>query len=127
MLWAFQNDHEAIVLLLLQHPDIAVNQAKNDGMTPLLCACQHGYKDNVQFLLQHPDIAVNQTNKCGETPLHCACKNGWGAVVQLLLRQPGIDINRASHHNGTTPLIKAAQRCRFNIVRQLLTHEICFD
>ena len=52
---------------LLEHPDIAVNAADNDGMTALVGAASEGHIDVVRTLLEHPDIAVNAASNDGRT------------------------------------------------------------
>ncbi len=62
----------------------SVNQAHNDGTTPLLWAAYHSHLDSVTVLLEHgadPDAA----NDLGVTPLLQAARTGDAPVMRALL------------------------------------------
>jgi len=56
---ASNNNHVAVVKLLLAHPAISVNHVTSDGWTPLALACKNGHVAVVKLLLAHPAISVN--------------------------------------------------------------------
>ena len=55
--------HTEVVGLFLDKHDINVNQARGDGVTPLLVASHNGYTEIVRLLLDQDDIAINQAAK----------------------------------------------------------------
>ena len=63
----------ADTLLVSLHAD--VNQAKNNGTTPMWIAAFNGHSDTVKVLASlHAD--VNQANNTGDTPLKVATHQG---------------------------------------------------
>ena len=63
---AIQYFHNAIVELLLAHPNIKVNrQGLYEGQPPLVFACQHKNIVAVQLLLGHKDININTRSLFG--------------------------------------------------------------
>ena len=46
-----------------------MNQADDDGQTPLRLASQKGHLEVARVLLAHEDVAVNQADVDGLTPL----------------------------------------------------------
>ena len=55
---------------------VQVNQANNNGATPLVFACHGGHLKVVKMLLAVDGILANQANNKGWTPLNIACQNG---------------------------------------------------
>ena len=94
-----------------------VNQADDDGRTPLFFACQHGHVDRARNLLDK-GAAIDRAQKQGATPLYIACQNGHVDVAQLLLEK-GADVNRASG-DGRTPLWIAIAPHPFGELRPFL-------
>ena len=70
---------------------VNVNQAEEEGWTPLLVACHEGNREVVDLLLQHEGVGVNQAMENGVTPLWIACQKGHREVVDLLLQHGGVD------------------------------------
>ncbi|KAH6871832.1 ankyrin repeat-containing domain protein [Coprinopsis sp. MPI-PUGE-AT-0042] len=58
---------ETITRLLLERTDVEVNQANQDGWTPLMFAILNGHLPVVKRLLKHPHIDLDATNSQGET------------------------------------------------------------
>ena len=83
-----------------------VNQAPNDGATPLYIACDKGHTEVVTKLLA-ANADVNQADNDGATPLFIACHNGHTEIVATLLAA-NADVNQAKN-NGITPLYIACQ------------------
>ena len=71
--------------LLLEKEGIDINQADNEGSTPLLLAANKGHEKVVNILLNEHGIQVNQSWETGATPLFQAAMNGHVRVVMLLL------------------------------------------
>ncbi len=63
----------------------SINQANNQGVTPLHVVCEHpGHFDTVQLLLQK-GARTAAREKAGLTALHMACRGGKIDIVQYLL------------------------------------------
>ena len=65
-----------------------INQANNDGITPLFVASHKGNVKLVSLLLNH-GASVNQAAKDGYTPLDIASENNHVAIVSLILKFTG--------------------------------------
>lgn len=92
--------------VLLKSPGIKVNEASQQGETPLMMACIKGHLDLVKELIRRgADV-----NRAGWTPLHYATSADLPQtldIIKLLLDKSAyID---AESPNGTTPLMLAAQ------------------
>ena len=62
-----------------------MNQAKNDGATPVYIACQNGHTETVTVLLER---GANQAMKDGATPLYIARLKGHTETATVLLERP---------------------------------------
>jgi ankyrin repeat protein len=95
---------------------LMVNQANDDGETPLNCAAECGHSDCVKLLLEADGVDVNKANRDGYTPLSLAASCGHSDCVKLLIEADGVDVNKADKY-GQTPLTWAAEEetadCRF--------------
>ena len=114
-----------VVKELLKQPGIDINQAKNDGGTPLYIACQNGHVEVVNALLRfrsaegqsRDGIDVNQATKIGRTPLFIACQKGHWDVVQMLIHA-GANLNQGTK-DGITPVEIAKRQGHTEIVKLL--------
>ncbi|XP_046998386.1 ankyrin repeat domain-containing protein 33B-like [Schistocerca americana] len=71
---------------LLQHPEVDVNKADNEGNTPLHYAAQAGHVEVLNYLLsRRPDVEVDARNALGFTPLMKAALQGRTKCAKLLL------------------------------------------
>ncbi len=80
-----------VVIALLGHPDINVNQVDNKGETALYLAASYGHTDVVKVLLSNLDIEVNKANSNGITALQTAINRGHADVeseIQKAIRRP---------------------------------------
>eukprot|EP01094_Clydonella_sp_ATCC50884_P025375 TRINITY_DN6644_c0_g1_i1.p1 TRINITY_DN6644_c0_g1~~TRINITY_DN6644_c0_g1_i1.p1 ORF type:complete len:120 (-),score=17.72 TRINITY_DN6644_c0_g1_i1:290-610(-) len=82
-----------------------VNQARDDGSTPLWIACSTGHAKTVAMLLDR-GADVNQSDGRGNTPLHVAIEF---EQVSILLVDRGADANKPNAA-GQTPLDLAVSR-----------------
>lgn len=103
--------------VLLKSPGIRVNDASQQGETPLMMACIKGHLALARELLRRgADV-----NREGWTPLHYAASADTPqtlAIIQLLLEENAyID---SESPNGTTPLMLAAQYSSEAVVDWLL-------
>ena len=118
--WAFANEDDGIVQVLLEH-GANVNLHEPDfGRTPLIIAVQWGRVEASRLLLQH-NADVNGKENNGRTALHWALINEDDDAVQLLLEH-GAEVHHRESEKGRTPLILAVQNGRVDIVRLLLQH-----
>ena len=109
--------------MLLAKQGVDVNQAMNDGATPLFIASQEGHSDVVSMLLAKQGVDVNQARDNGCTPLYIASQNGHSEVVSMLLAKQGIDMNKAWKRNEreqVTPLRAAIDKSRTEISKLLV-------
>lgn len=74
-----------VVILLLDHPQIDVNESFKYGSTPLHNAVYHGNPEMVKLLLNHPQIDIEKPHTDGETCLQKALKYNYRDIADLLL------------------------------------------
>ena len=96
--------------LLLAKEGVDVNQATNDGATPLFMASQNAHAV-VSLLLGKEGVDVNQARNGGYAPLSIAILLGHAEVVSLLLGKEGVDVNQATD-DGATPHGESECPCR---------------
>jgi hypothetical protein len=70
-----------------------VNQADNDGTTPLFIAAEVGSLDVVSCLVKELGADVNQADNDGNTPLFTAARQGKLGVVHWLLVEGGASVD----------------------------------
>ena len=120
LLYACQNGHTEIVVLLLDEArgTINVNQTAKTGIgasaSPLSIACSCGHASIVSALLDkaRDKIDVNQATEAGATPIMMAADRGHDDIVMQLLNHPGIDCNKVwTRYDGKqfTPLARAKE------------------
>ena len=64
--------HVKVVIVLLESQETQINQAANDGSTPLLMACQNDHVKVVNALLARKEIQINQAKKMEQH--HCSSR-----------------------------------------------------
>jgi ankyrin repeat protein len=96
-----------------------VNEANDNGATPLVIASMNGDLNLVRCLLKELGAQVNQGVNDGSTAIMFAAQKGHLAVVRCLGREHGADVNSADVH-GTTALILAAQDGHLEVVQCLV-------
>ena len=104
-----------IVRLLLKQgadhtPDIL-------GMTPFYKACSHGNVEVARVLIENG--ATMQRSLKGTDPLTIACWHGKMDLIKFLLEN-GADVNAEPDSSGYSPIIMAARRRHYHVVRYLL-------
>ncbi len=102
-------------LKLLIKAGADLNQATDDGATPLFIASQEGHAKAVEILVK-AGADLNQTWN-GATPLFKASHDGHVEVVEILVKA-GADFNQT--WNGTTPLFQASQNGHVEVVEILV-------
>jgi ankyrin repeat protein len=68
----------------LTRKEIQINQARDDGMTPLYIACQQGHVKVVEALLTNKEIDIFNKQFDGYTPLKIAIQQGHTEIAALL-------------------------------------------
>ncbi|KAH7490537.1 hypothetical protein FOMA001_g3721 [Fusarium oxysporum f. sp. matthiolae] len=82
---AATKNHAEVLKLLLEVPDVSVNQKTTYGFTPLFIASRNGYHDIVELLLSTDSIDQDSESWLGLSPLFAAVANGHLEVTKLLL------------------------------------------
>ena len=121
LLKACLNLNPKVAQRLLTVEGIDVNQADEDGWTPLFGACMYNLVGIVRQLLRATNIQVNrqsQSNGQGLTPLYVACLLDHLEVVHLLLTATDIQVNKPNGQ-GLTPLLIASQKGFLEVVQAL--------
>jgi ankyrin repeat protein len=81
---ASQNGDFVEVVRLLMDAGALINQANNDGATPLSIASRNGHVEVVRVLIDAGAL-INQALNNGATPLLIASQDGHVNVVRLLI------------------------------------------
>jgi len=102
---ACNGGNEKIAFLLLNHPDIRVNEVGPQNNTHLHFAVQRGLNRVVDRMVEL-GAEVNAVNSFGVTPLLLTCEKRTSDIVKSLLRVPEIDVNKANSV-GRFPLSQA--------------------
>src|SRR3972149_140114 len=85
---ACENGNVEVLISLLIKNGANVNQADNDGTTPLYIASRYGHVEVISLLLNN-GANVNQVDNVRFSPLHVASSNDYVKVVHLLLKFNG--------------------------------------
>ena len=70
--------------LLVDHPDVDVNDKNGRGNTALHLAVDANQVDVIRFLKTRPNLDVEATNQVGETPLMMAIASGRTLAAEAL-------------------------------------------
>lgn len=110
------------IKLLLQYPDINVNQGTGtNGETPLHIALTQQHLDTFRYLLQHDKTDVNVCRKDGYNALQIAACNGCLEYLNEMIKIKRLNVNQATS-DGVTALHIAVQNNQIECVRALLAH-----
>ena len=96
-----------------------MDQADEEGATPLLVASQTGEIDCVRLMIA-AGAAVNQADSDGFTPLCIACQNGHLECARLLL-EAGAAVSQAKE-DGATPLVIACFQGHLEVAKLLSSY-----
>lgn len=102
---ATDNNHVAVMQLLIANGATLDYQPEKDGITALHEAARKGYTYAARLLVSHSNkntINAKSYTSCNDTPLYDAAIFDHINVVRELLKHPGIEVNALS--NGETPL-----------------------
>jgi len=106
---ACSKGHVDIVRILLAHPDIDVNQRKQDGATGFHCACSNGRQAVVRLLLRDSRVDINQGKTDGCTPLWWVITLGYHDILRWLAAS-GRDVDLGEPENDKTDTVGLARR-----------------
>ncbi len=94
-----------------------VNQANEEGATPLFIASANGHAEVVTKLLA-ANASVDRAENNGVTPLYIACEQGHAEIVTKLLAA-NATVDQADN-DGVTPLSTACERGHTEVVTIML-------
>jgi len=131
--WANEDDHnstvlhcacssgyDSIVVTILAHPDINVNQKNTSGATPFMLACFKGNILCIRLLLKDPRVNVNEPMYFGTTPLLMLANNGDIDSIKWWISS-GREIKLGKKKRAKTNAIKTAKRQGHTEVFNLLS------
>ena len=116
---AASGGHTKILSLLIEH-GIGVECRGKWGHTALHLTSRNGKIETVQFLLDY-GADINARSQYNNTPLIYAAEGGFIDCVRILLER-GAAVNDAQGNLGRTPLHRAVNARKPQIVRLLLEH-----
>jgi ankyrin repeat protein len=119
---AVHGGHEGTVKVLIEHPDVELDQYDLDDRTPFANAALTGHAGVVKLLLAQGG-AVNEYSRdiTGCTPLMLAARAGNEDVIKVLLGHSDDPLN-CTDNEGYTALAHAAKAGHKGVVEMLLKH-----
>ncbi|XP_057298791.1 uncharacterized protein LOC130629553 isoform X2 [Hydractinia symbiolongicarpus] len=125
--YALTYKNYAVVSILLDSGECAVDLVNQAGYSPIMLAALAGFeKKNDKYVMQRL-LRMGDINKesadTGQTPLMLAVSRGNLGTVDLLL-DAGCDVN-AIDDEGSTALMCSCEHGNINIVKALLAHPGC--
>ncbi|KEF58153.1 uncharacterized protein A1O9_06077 [Exophiala aquamarina CBS 119918] len=115
---AAAHNHVEILIELLQHENIDINQADASGRTSLMQACNSGADQCLKELLRHDRSRINSCDNDGRNALIHACMANHAQAVQQLLREPLLNVHLCDKYDRNA-MSYAAERATLTIVRCL--------
>ncbi|XP_046862983.1 serine/threonine-protein phosphatase 6 regulatory ankyrin repeat subunit A-like [Xenia sp. Carnegie-2017] len=116
--FASRSGNEHVVRLLLNDPNVKVDELTTQNSLPLHMASGEGHANVVSLLLSKAPHQVDTKNKLGRTAFHLAASSGRNNVVTQLLAQ-GAQID-AEDTDGWTALHFSATSGHLKVVKQLI-------
>ncbi|OGM40936.1 hypothetical protein ABOM_010325 [Aspergillus bombycis] len=114
---AAERDHLAVVRILAERKDIAIDLKDENGRTPLSWAAEYAHNDVVSFLMDLPGVEKDSKDSYRRTPVLWAAREGNLSALRLFVRHfetrgAGLNIKDndldAKDNFGRTPLSWAA-------------------
>ena len=109
---AVQKQDERIIELILNSPNVEVDQANHQSYTPLHYACAGNNAEIITMLLDKGANLFRKTDK-GYIPIHIACLRGSGEVLEHLITKCPSEKQQqmleAKDNYGNTPLLLAKE------------------
>ena len=119
LLWAAENGHEEVVMLLLDQENVSSDEPDRQRRTPLWHAALSGHVGVVKTLLERKDVDPNYSDNLGWTPLMMSAVRGQEGLIKLLLERKDIDPS-CQESLGRTALSLAAAVGKAGSVKMLL-------
>lgn len=108
-------------VLGLTPPDY-IDQADDDGVTPLILACRQDNAEDIVVHLLDKKADINKPATIGQTPLEALVTRGArDAFIQFMI-DSGADVNAVNKKDGTTSLMIASKNGMENAMRILLAN-----
>jgi serine/threonine-protein phosphatase 6 regulatory ankyrin repeat subunit B len=85
-----------------------VNSARNDGVTPIIAAAEHGHAECLKMLLSQDKADVDAARRDGSSAIGVAVIHHHHAAIQVLI-DAFCDVNSA-RQDGMTPLLQVVQQ-----------------
>lgn len=117
---ATERNMPEVVRVFCSDARMDVNFVNEQGTTPLIHACNFGFREVVNELLQHPGILVNAADESQATALLWACRHNQLDIITTLL-ESGANVNQPDK-SGDTPLLLATKCCYLKVVELLLRY-----
>ncbi|KAL4819567.1 ankyrin repeat-containing domain protein [Aspergillus spinulosporus] len=119
---AAHGGHVGTVKVLIEHPDVELEQYDLDNRTPFANAALTGHAGVVKLLLER-GAAPNEYSRdmTGSTPLILAARAGNEDVIKVLLEHSDDPLN-CTDSEGYTALVHAAKVGHKGVVEMLLQH-----
>ena len=119
IIYASIKNNTTAIKLLLNHPEINVNQCDNHGWNALFYAAKNNHLPNTQLLVEHgADINVIATDT-GQTPIIYSAMINQIDIINWLVKQPHINVNHRDN-DGCNALFYAVKNKNLQIT-ELLT------
>ena len=90
---AIEQKNSPLVEGILRQNLFVLNQADEDGYTPLHAAIVEKFDEAVTLFLGHPGLDINHSSDLMNSPLHTAAENGNFHAVTCLLERPELRVN----------------------------------
>ena len=125
---AIHTSSDAIISILLAHPDIDVNRQNESGRTTFMIACLNESISCIRVLLTDARVKVSEPDLEGSTPLCCAARSGYLDAIkwwiasgrEMDLGTPGNEKTDAvgeAKEKGKTSVVTLLERFKENQVR----------
>ena len=97
----------------------------SDSYCLLHAACRSNNIEVVNKLMNDPCIDIDEPTKDNQTPLSIAVDGGHYDIAAKLLHTNKVDVNHQYGRNNRTPLIAAAESGYIQLVKLLISHNVC--
>ncbi|EAX94956.1 hypothetical protein TVAG_205540 [Trichomonas vaginalis G3] len=111
------HNYKFLVSLIKKGTDINTLSITEPGISPLIFAVQHSFRNVIQYLI-NSGASVDQSDRNGLTPLHIAIKGDDIKTAEVLIKN-GANVN-AKDSKGNTPLMQACIIGSLRCVKLLL-------
>lgn len=120
---AAAHNHEEILIRLLHHRGIDINQTDESGRTTLMQACRSGSNQCLKELLRDGRSNINSCDSDGRNALIHACMTGNALAAQQLVKEPLLDVHLCDKY-GRNAMSYAAEKSTTPVVRRLFHAQV---